>query len=292
MTGGIIPAFRDAWRARTGREVTVRASYTGSGAQARAVVDGFPADVVLLALEPDIEKIVKAGLIDPAWREATGNGGFVARTLVVIAVRSGNPRGIRDFSDLGRPGLEVLTPNPRTSGGAMWNLLAIYGAAHHEGLVRDIFRNVVVMDKGARESIVSFERGIGDAAVTYEQEVFAAWLAGRRYDYVVPPETLVVEIPAAVVDRNVDARGTRSVAEAFVAFLGSAEGQMILAGYGFRSAQRAGRHGELGDVTDPRLQAVRGAYRIDRLGGWKQAAALFVNGGAISRLVEEGQAAR
>ncbi|MBI4509460.1 MAG: sulfate ABC transporter substrate-binding protein [Deltaproteobacteria bacterium] len=286
----IIPRFRDTWWRETGRELMVRASYLGSGAQARAVTDGFPADVVMLALEPDVDKIVKRGLIAPDWRERTGNRGIVARTLVVIAVRKGNPKRIADFADLARPGLEVLTPNPRTSGGAMWNLLAMYGSApagEAGALLRAVSRNVVVMDKGARESLVNFERGIGDAAITYEQEVHVALMGGRRYDYVVPPVTMAIEIPAAVVDQNVDARGTRAVAERFVAFLRSEEAQFLIRDFGFRPAE-----GDL-HVPDPRFQPPQRVLYINDMGGWTEAVPRFFGPkGIITRLLEEGHASR
>jgi sulfate transport system substrate-binding protein len=215
----VFPAFRADWRRQTGRDIRIRASYLGSGAQARAVTDGFPADVVVLALEPDVDKIAKAGLIASDWRRRGGVDGIVARTTVALAVRTGNPKGFHDFKSLGRPGIEVVVPNPMTSGAAIWTFLAVVGTRPVEHARDDITamsRNVVVMDKGARESIINFERGIGDVAVTYEQETIVARRAGRRYDVVVPEATLIVEIPAAVVDRNVDARGTRKAAEAFV----------------------------------------------------------------------------
>lgn len=272
----VIPAFQKAWKARTGRDVVVRASYLGSGAQARAVIDGFPADVVVLALEGDVDKIAAAGLVEPDWREDTGNGGIVARTLVVIAVRRGNPLGIRDWQDLARPRVEVLTPNPRTSGGAMWNLLAIYGPDGDLDLVRRIFANVIVMDKGARESLVNFEKGIGDAAITYEQEIVVAHLAGRDEEQVTPPSTIAIDIPAAVVDRHVDARGTRAVAEAFVQFLRSPEGQAALASYGFRPA------------TGPLEVPGTRVFAVADLGGWPRIRKeLSGPGGAITRVIEE-----
>lgn len=288
----LIPAFKEQWRARTGAELDIRVSYLGSGAQAKSVVSGFPADVVLLALEADVDRVKVAGLLHPDWRQRTGHGGFVARTLVAIAVRTGNPRGIHEWEDLARPGIEVLTPNPRTSGGAMWNVLAVYGGAKKpedaDELVRGVFHNVLVMDSGARESVVKFERGIGDAAITYETEVHAARRAGRKYDYVIPSSTMLVEIPAAVVDRNVDTRGTRASAEAFVSFLATPQAQALWADFGYRSLTS-----DLSMPGDPRFPPVKSVFRIDRFGGWGAVIPkYFGKDGHLMRLIEEGQTTR
>lgn len=287
----LIPAFQEQWRTHSGTELEVRVSYLGSGAQAKSVISGFPADIVILALEADVDRVVAAGLIHPDWRRRTGHGGFVARSLVVIAVRSGNPRGLHEWEDLARPGVEVLTPNPRTSGGAMWNVLAVYGGAASQdadALVRGVFRNVLVMDSGARESLVKFERGIGDAAITYETEVHAARRAKRQYDYVIPSSTMLVEIPAAVVDRNVDARGTRAAAEAFVSFLGTPRAQAIWSEFGYRSVTS-----DVEMPNDPRFQRVGTVFRIDRFGGWKEVIPRFFSkDGRLMKLIEEGQETR
>jgi sulfate transport system substrate-binding protein len=288
---GVIPAFRAAWRQRTGHDVTVRASYLGSGAQTRAITQGFEADVAVLALDSDMDKLAKASLLARDWRRRTGDDGRIARSLVVVAVRSGNPKGIHDWADLARPGVEVLTPNPRTSGGAMWNLVAIYGAAAPgtgAALVGRVLDNVTVMDKAARESLVNFERGIGDAAITYEQEVHVARRAGRRYDYVVPPSTVIIDVPGAVVDRYADAHGRRELAEAFVAFLRGGEGQRLLGEYGFRPAT-----GALDRPGDERFPPSGRPFAINRLGGWSRAApALFGANGTLSRVIEDRQPLR
>lgn len=295
---GVIPAFQEHWRRQTGRGVRVRGSYMGSGAQSRAVVQGFEADVAVLALEGDIDRIAKAGLMPADWRQRTGDRGIVARSLVVIAVREGNPRGIRDFPDLAQPGIEVLTPNPRTSGGAMWNLTALYGSVLlGEGgsadaateLVRRIFSNVTVMDKGARESLVNFERGIGDAALTYEQEVHVAARAGRRYDYVVPPRTIAIDIPAAVIESNARAHGRLELAQAFVAFLRTPEAKRALSTWGFRPSDAGGfiaPSAEGAARPFPRLAAGQ-TFEIGAVGGWKQVVStLFGPTGRISRAIE------
>jgi sulfate transport system substrate-binding protein len=208
----------------------------------------------------------------------------------VIAVRSGNPRRIAGFEELAAPGVAVLAPNPSTSGAAMWAFLAVHGPGgdQADALVRGVARNIVVMDKGARESLVNFERGIGDAAITYEQEVHVAHRAGRRYDYVVPPRTLEVEIPAAVVDAHVEPRGTRPVAEAFVAFLSTSEGQRALGSFGFRPAR-----GALAVPGDARFAPVRETFTVDELGGWPRVIERYFGPtGLVTRLIAEGQAAR
>ena len=190
----IIPAFQKSWKEKTGGEVKFRESYQSSGAQARAIIGGFEADVATLSLEGDMDKIAQENLITHDWK-AGPNGGMVTTSVVVLAVRKGNPKNIRDWADLARPGVNVLTPDPKTSGGAMWNINAIYGAAlrGHAGVpagdkaaaerfLASVFRNVSIMDKGARESITTFEKGVGDVAITYENEVLVGQQAGQNYE--------------------------------------------------------------------------------------------------------------
>src|SRR5688572_26710111 len=197
----IIPLFQADWKEKTDQTVTVEESYQGSGAQSRAVVEGFEADVVALSLEADVNRIEDAGLITHDWRSQPF-GGMVSTSAVAFAVREGNPKNIQDWADLIQPDLEILTPNPKTSGGAMWNVLALYGAAqrgHVEGFSADdagaqdfllsVLQNVSVMDKAARESITTFEKGIGDVAITYENEVLVGQQAGVNYELVLPSST-------------------------------------------------------------------------------------------------------
>src|SRR5688572_14938097 len=199
----IIPAFKAHWQKEHGQVVDVRESYLASGAQARAIVGGFEADVAALSLEADIEKIQKAKLIAGDWK-AGEHAGMVTRSVVVIGVRKGNPKGIKDWADLAKPGVSVLTPNVRTSGGAMWNVLGIYGAAlrGHAGakegdvagattLLAGILANVKIMDSGARDSMLNFERGVGDAIITYENEILVA-PADKRHEYVTPKSTVLI----------------------------------------------------------------------------------------------------
>ena len=243
----LIPIFQGQWKAKTGQNVVFEESYQGSGAQSRAVAEGFEADIVALSLEADVIRLEEAGLITHDWRNQPF-GGMVSTSVVAFAVREGNPSGILDWADLAQPGLEILTPNPKTSGGAMWNILALYGAARRgkvagytaddEGaqkLLLDVLSNVTVMDKAARESITNFEKGIGDVAITYENEVLVGRQAGINYQLVLPTSTIRIDNPIAVVDTYVDKHGTREVAEAFVDFLFTKEAQEIFAKYGLRS---------------------------------------------------------
>lgn len=274
----ILPAFAADVRARTGRSVRVEASYLASGAQARAVLGGFAADVVLLAMAPDVDRLAAAGIVPRTWADGPGRG-VVASSVVAFAVRTGNPRGIRGWPDLARPGVSVLMPNPRTSGGAMWNVSALWGAALRgeagvpasdpsaaRGYLRAVLGNVAVLDKAGRESVLTFEKGVGDVAVTYESEIAAARLAGRTYDAVVPDPTLLIEIPAAVAVPNATRHGVAAEAEALVTFLRSEAAQRAFARYGFRapSGERASPPEEPNAAAAPTK-----LFRIDDLGGWK-----------------------
>ncbi len=228
----LIPIFQAQWKEETGQDITFEESYLGSGAQSRAVVEGFEADIVALSLEADITRIERAGLITHEWR-LKPYGGMVSTSIVSFAVRKGNPKGIHDWADLARSHVEVLTPNPKMSGGAMWNILGLYGAAMRgfvEGIPADdeaaaqefmlqVLRNVTVMDKAARESITNFEKGIGDVAITYENEVLVGQMSGEPHELVLPRSTILIENPAAIVDVYVDKHGTRAASEAFLDFL-------------------------------------------------------------------------
>lgn len=278
----IIPLFQANWKDKTGQTVTVEESYQGSGAQSRAVVEGFEADVVALSLEADITRIENAGLITHDWRSEPF-GGMVSTSAVAFAVREGNPKNIQDWADLTQPGLEVLTPNPKTSGGAMWNVLGLYGAArrgHVDGFTADdagaqdfllaVLQNVSVMDKGARESITTFEKGIGDVAITYENEVLVGQQAGVNYELVLPTSTIRIDNPVAVVDTYVDKHGTREVAEAFVDFLFTKEAQEIFAKHGLRSPDP-----EVAKATAEQYPPIADLFTIDEFGGWKEATPTF-----------------
>ncbi len=295
----LIPIFQAQWKEQTGQDVTFEESYLGSGAQSRAVVEGFEADVVALSLEADVTRIVNAGLITHDWKSGPTKG-MVSTSVVAFAVRSGNPKGITDWADLAQADLEVLTPNPKTSGGAMWNILSLYGAAKRgfvDGVAQDdeaaaqefllnVLRNVTVMDKGARESITNFEQGVGDVAITYENEVLVAQKGGQDYDFVLPRSSILIENPVAVVDTYVDQHGTRAVAEAFVAFLLTKEAQEIFAQYGLRSVDP-----EVAAATAAQYPALADQFTIDYFDGWAAATPLFFGetDGIFTKAVEQAQ---
>ena len=290
----IIPAFQEEWKKKTGQEVKFEASYQGSGAQARAVKEGLEADIVALSLEPDVQVLEDAGLITHDWR-ASSNGGIVTRSIAVIAVRPGNPKGIKDWPDLAKPGVEVLTPNVKTSGGAMWNVLAIWGAgvngnagvqkddkAGAQKLLGGILANVKVMDKGARESIVNFEKGVGDAAITYENEVLVAKNEGQQMDYVVPPSTILIENPIAVVDTYAKKHGNEDLANAFVTFVMTKHAQDAYAKYGLRPV--------LDESMPKDLPPVEHQFTIKDLGGWAaMKKEVFADGGVYDLAVGTGK---
>ncbi|WP_276354899.1 sulfate ABC transporter substrate-binding protein [Cohnella caldifontis] len=272
----ILPAFQKEWLAKTGQKISFQESYEASGTQARAIVGGFEADVTLLAMEGDMDKIVQAGLMNGDWKSGP-DGGMVTRSIVVLGTRPGNPLGIRDFEDLTRPGVKVLYPNPKTSGGAQWDINAIYGAglkrseqetgakdeAAAKRFLEDVHRNVESMDKSGRASMAAFEYGVGDVIVTYENELLARIAQGVRYDIVVPDNTILIENPAAVVDRNADRHGVREAADAFVEFLHGKQAQELFAKHGFRPA-----NAETAAEWKDRVTQPAGLFDIGYLGGW------------------------
>lgn len=240
-------AFARSWRARTGQEITINQSHGGSGKQARSVIDGLEADVVTLALAFDVEAISRhGGAIAPGWQQRLPSNSTPYTSVIVFLVRKGNPRHIRTWDDLARPGTTVITPNPKTSGGARWNYLAAWGFAlqrpgageeQARRLVTAIFRNVPVLDSGARGATTTFvQRGIGDVLVTWENEALLALekLGAERFEIVVPPLSILAEPPVALVDRVVDRRGTRAAARAYLEFLYTPEAQEIAARHHFR----------------------------------------------------------
>ncbi|GIQ66095.1 sulfate-binding protein [Paenibacillus cisolokensis] len=274
----LLPKFRDEWKAKTGQTVSFQESYEASGTQARAIAGGFEADVAVLAMEGDIDKVANAGLITHNWRNVPYDG-MITRSIVVMGTREGNPLGIRDWEDLTRKGVKVLYPNPKTSGGAQWDINAMYGAglkrseaetgskdpAYAKAFLKRIHANVESLDKSGRASMAAFEYGVGDVIVTYENELLARIKQGVPYSIVVPEDTILIENPAAVVDKNVDKHGTREVAEAFVEFLRGEEAQRILADYGFRPVNEKAAE----EVKD-RYVVPAGLFDIGYLGGWPE----------------------
>lgn len=291
---GLLPAFAARWRAATGRGVRFEESYNGSGAQSRAIAAGFDADVAILSLEADVASLVEAGFVAPSWKDGP-SGGMVTRSLVVIAVRPENPRGIEEWADLTKPGVGVLYPDPKTSGGARWNIDAIYGAgllgdgpgppdpSRARRLLAAVQENVVNMDSSGRQSLATFERGIGDAAVTYEYELrLRADRAGPGADVgfasILPSRTLLIEGPAALIEPSVDRHGNRALARAFLDFLRSESGQAILVDYGFRPLDRP---------PPP------GTFTMADLGGWEPVErAVFGRGGLWTSIFTDRPGAR
>jgi sulfate/thiosulfate-binding protein len=234
-------AFIKEWKAKGGDNLAIEQSHGGSGKQARAVIDGLQADVVTLALQGDVEQIVKAGLINSDWQKRLANNASPYTSTIVFLVRKGNPKAIKDWDDLVKPGVEVITPNPKTSGGARWNYLAAWAYADgkygsdedkDKDFVRKLYANVPVLDTGARGSTTTFaQRGIGDVLLAWENEAFLAIdeLGPDKFEVIVPSLSIKAEPPVAIVDKVVDAKGTRKVAEAYLNFLYTPPAQKLIA---------------------------------------------------------------
>ncbi|MGI3903380.1 MAG: sulfate ABC transporter substrate-binding protein [Janthinobacterium lividum] len=287
-------AFADDWKAKTGETVTIQASHGGSGAQARSVIDGLKADVVTLALAADIDAIAqKTGRIAPDWQNRLPSHASPYTSTIVFLVRKGNPKAIKDWDDLAKPGISVVTPNPKTSGGARWNFLAAwgYGAKANGGdqakardFVAKIYKNAPVLDAGARGATVSFaQRGLGDVLIAWESEAFLASeeFGKDKFDIVVPSVSVLCEPPVAVVDANVDQKGTRKEAEAYLQFLYTPAGQKIIAHDFYRPI-----HPEAADPADlarfPKLDLLT----VDKdFGGWtKSQGTYFADGGVFDQI--------
>lgn len=282
----IIPKFVEQWKKDHGQNVTFRQSYGGSGSQTRAVIDGLEADVVHLALGADVLKLVKAGLVNDDWDKRVPNNGIVGETVAAIITREGNPKGIKTFADLTRNDVKWVTADPKTSGGARWNFLAIWNYALKNGgdeakakdLVTKAYQNVAVLAKDSRESTDAFSKqGQGDALINYENEVILAKQKGEKIGYVVPDVNFSIDTPVAVVDKNVDKHGTREVAEAFVKFLFTPEAQKDFASVGFRPIGDLGKEKEYTD----KYPAVKKLGNIKEFGGWGDAQKKFFEDGGV-----------
>ena len=275
----VIPLFQADYKAKTGQDVTFATTFGGSGAQSRAVIGGLEADVVALSLGPDVDAITKANLITHDWTTAPHKG-IVSNSVVAFAVRKGNPKNIKDWADLAQPGLDVLTPDAATSGGARWNILGLYGAALRgqvagvtandqpgaQAFLTSVLKNVTVLDKDARSSITTFEKGVGDVAITYENEVLLGQQRGQDYQLIIPHSTILIETPVAVVDSYVDKHGTRAAAEAFVSFLFTVPAQQVFAQYGFRSVETT-----VAQAAVAQFPTVADPFTVAQFGGWSQA---------------------
>jgi len=277
-------AFAAQWEGRTGQKVTIEQSHAGSGKQARAVIDGLEADVVTLGLAYDVDAIARAGLIRPDWASRLANHAAPFTSTIVFLVRKGNPRAIKDWDDLVKPGIAVITPNPKTSGGARWNYLAAWGYAIQRGgddaqarkFVAELYRNVPVLDSGARGATTTFvERGIGDVLLAWENEALLAVqkLGKDKVEIVVPSVAILAEPPVAVVDSTVDRRGTREVATAYLQFLYSPEGQKLAAQSYFRPRAAAAPAAAFPEIK---------LFTIDEVfGGWPRAQPRHFDDGGV-----------
>jgi sulfate/thiosulfate transport system substrate-binding protein len=261
--GQIIPAFDTTAQ---GKGITFQQSYGASGDQSRAVQSGLPADVVALSLAPDVSKLVKAGLVSDGWDKDRYKG-MVTNSVVVLAVRKGNPKHIRDWSDLVKPGVQVITPNPFTSGGARWNVMAAYGAQIKAGrtpaqalaYLQALFKNVPVQDKSARESLQTFTAGKGDVLISYENEAITAQRKGEKLDYVIPDRTILIENPVAVTTNSHNPTKARE----FVDYLRTPAAQRIFESKGYRPVDH-------GLVDKKKFPTPPGLFTIDDLGGWSK----------------------
>jgi sulfate/thiosulfate transport system substrate-binding protein len=277
--GKIIPAFQALWKEEhDDQSVIFQESYGGSTTQAANIVNGFEADIFAASLGPDIDQIADAGLITSDWTQQPDNG-IVSSSIAVLDVREGNPASLTDWDDLTKEGLEILTPDPASSGGARWNIVGAFGAAMRgyagvtEGdsggaqeLLAGIFRNVTVLDKSARDSIKNFEAGNGDVAITYENEILTANKAGLPDEMVIPPSTVLIENPVAIIDKNVDKHCVREVAEAFIDFLHTDEAKDLYTTVGYLRSTDPAEAQKGGEGFPP----VEDLFTVDDLGGWDQ----------------------
>ncbi|HVN35015.1 MAG TPA: sulfate ABC transporter substrate-binding protein [Casimicrobiaceae bacterium] len=289
-------AFAKHWQAATGEKVAIRQSHGGSGKQARTVIDGLDADVVTLALAFDIDAIAdKAQLLPSDWQKRLPHNSTPYTSTIVFLVRKGNPKRIRDWDDLVKPGISVITPNPKTSGGAQWNYLAAWEYAKRKyggddkakDFVTRLYKNVPVLDSGARGSTTTFvERGVGDVFISWENEAFLAQkeLGSGKFEIVIPSLSILAEPPVALLDRNVDRKGTRRVAQAYLEYLYSEEGQEIAARNYYRpiDAKIAAKY----EAQFPKIAL----FTIgDAFGGWQKAAkAHFADGGTFDQIYRPG----
>jgi sulfate/thiosulfate transport system substrate-binding protein len=280
----IIPKFVEQWKAKTGQDVVIEQSYGGSGSQTRAVIDGLEADVVALALALDTKKIEEAGLIEPNWEEELPNKSIVHKSVAAIVKRDDSVK-VSKWSDLTNDGVEVITANPKTSGGARWNYLALWGSVTQAGgseqaadaFTEKIFANVPVLPEDARESSdVFYQQGQGNVLINYENEVLLAKQKGEAVPYFIPTDyNISIDSPVAVVDANVDRRGTREVAQAFSEFLFTPEAQQEFAQVGFRPIDP-----QVNQEFTQQYPAIKKLFTIEDLGGWDKIQKEFFDDGA------------
>ncbi len=295
----IIEEFKTQWQNETGQTLIIQESYQGSGALSRSIAGGFEVDVTALQLDSEIDRLVDAELITHDWRENLG--GYSSTSIVLFAVRPGNPEGIQDWADLAREGIEIVTPNPTTSGGARWMYLAAYGAALNgqvegyeateEGataFLSAVIANTSVLARDGRESFLTFENGIGDVTITYENEIFSALDAGSEIEPVYPTSTILLQQPIALIDEYVDAHGNREVAQAFIDFVQGPDAQRIFVEHGFRPTNLEVQE-EVAEDEELALlyPAIEDLFTIELFGGWAEANPLFAEDGQFTQLIAE-----
>jgi sulfate/thiosulfate transport system substrate-binding protein len=285
-------AFAAYYQQSTGQTLTVTASHGGSGAQARAVLNGQPADVVTLGLAPDIDQLAKAGLLNANWQARLPDNSTPYTSTIVFLVRKGNPKAIKDWGDLVKNGVSVITPNPKTSGGARWNYLAAYGWALHQkggtdksaiAFLTQLYQHVPVLDSGARGATNSFvQRGLGDVLIAWENEALLATkdVGNGQFDIVYPSETILAEPPVAVVDKVVDSKGTRAAAEAYLQYLYTPAGQEIVAKHYFRPRDISAQA-----KYAAQFPAVK-TFTVADLGGWSKLVGNFTDGGTFDQIYQ------
>ena len=292
----IIPAFQKYWKEKTGQSVKFEESYEASGAQSRAIAAGLEADIAALSLEKDVSRLKDAGLITHDWKNNKYNG-FVTNSLAVIVFRPGNPKNISGWEDLAKQDVDVIYPSPKTYGGAMWAVNAIYGAglkmsevktgkkdfAYARQLLKSIQKRVKVMDKSGRLSVTTFENGIGDALVTYEDEALLRQKQGKEFPFIAPGSTILIENPIAIIDKNVNKHQTRNIAEAFLEFVHSKEAQRLYAQYGLRPVNE-----EVAREFAAKYPAPKYLFNINYLGGWNQVENdIYGKNGVWTKIIEE-----
>lgn len=294
----ILPKFKEDYKKKTGVTVEFQESYVASGSQATAIIQGFEADIAPLSLEGDIQKIVEKGLITNDWKNNPFKGN-ITTSIAAIGVREGNPKGIKDWADLTKPGVEVLIPNPSTSGGAKWDINAVYGAglkiseaagkqdpAVAKDLLAKIYKNIKVLDKSGADSLTTFDKGVGDAIITYENELLARIQSGKKYVEVIPQYTTSIENPVAIVDKYVDKHGNREAVTAFYNYLFAADAQKVFAEKGFRSVLP-----EVAKIYEKNYTKPAGLFNIEYLGGWDKVNKDLYGKGAIwETILAEGGA--
>ncbi len=281
----IIPQFTQQWQQEHNQRVTINQSYGGSGAQARAVIDGLDADVVALSLAPDVDKMAKKGLIKPGWETRAPNHAIVAKSVVALVTRPNNPKGINSWSDLVKDDVQVITANPKTSGGARWNFMALWGSVTQTGgttaaatnFVTQVYQHTPILPEDSRQATGAFYRqGQGDVLIDYENEVLLAKRRGNSQPYLVPEVNISVDNPVAVVDANVDKHGTREVAEAFVKFLFTPFAQREFAKAGFRPSDPG-----VAKEFSRQFPQVTKLFTVQDLGGWDVVQKEFFADGAL-----------